>query len=546
MKIALAQINPTIGDYPGNTKKIMAAAEKAIDLSCDLVVFSELVISGYPPRDLLEKKDFVDANLNYLQKLIASIKGIGVICGFVDKNKGEGGKPLFNSAVLFEDGKMLHKVNKKLLPTYDVFDERRYFESGTECTSFPYKGCRLGLTICEDIWNDREFFIKPRYPTDPVERMVNEGANLIINVAASPFYVGKQGFKRDMFLNIVKKYEVPLVYVNQVGGNDSVLFDGLSLALDSGGTIKARARDFKEDIATFDTATQQGDIHPISGSDTESILKALIMGTRDYVRKCGFSKALVGLSGGIDSALTAYLAVQALGGDNVLLVFMPSQYTNKQNFEDTNTLATNLGAELVTVPIDAEFKTLLKDLSPLFKDVATEVTGQNLQARIRGTTLMAISNKLGHLLLATGNKSELAVGYCTLYGDMNGGLAVISDVPKTMVYEIARFINRENEVIPEQIIQKPPSAELKPDQRDQDDLPSYEILDAVLKAYIEDNKTAEEIIEAGFDPSIVRDIITRVDRNEYKRHQSPPGLKVTTKSFGYGRRYPIAQKYRSP
>jgi len=546
MKIALAQINPTIGDYPGNTEKIMAAAEKAIGLSCDLVVFSELVVSGYPPRDLLEKKDFVDANLNYLQKLIASVKGVGVICGFVDRNTAEGGNPLFNSAVLFEDGKILHKVSKRLLPTYDVFDERRYFEPGTECTSFPYKGCRLGLTICEDIWNDREFFMKPRYPVDPVERIVNEGANLIINVAASPFYVGKQGFKRDMFLNIVKRYEVPLVYVNQVGGNDSVLFDGLSLAFDSRGTITARARDFEEDIVTFDTETHQGDIHPISESDTESILNALIMGTRDYVRKCGFSKALVGLSGGIDSALTAYVAVQALGGDNVLLVFMPSQYTNKQNFEDTKTLAANLGAELVTVPIDAEFKTLLKDLSPLLRDVATEVTGQNLQARIRGTTLMAISNKLGHLLLSTGNKSELAVGYCTLYGDMNGGLAVISDVPKTMVYEIARFINRENEVIPERIIQKPPSAELKPDQRDQDDLPPYEILDAVLKAYIEDNKTAEEIIESGFDPSIVRDIITRVDRNEYKRHQSPPGLKVTTKSFGYGRRYPIAQKYRSP
>jgi NAD+ synthase (glutamine-hydrolysing) len=546
MKIALAQINPTIGDYPGNMEKIMAAAEKAIGLSCDLVVFSELVISGYPPRDLLEKKDFIDANLNHLQKLIASIKGVGVICGFVDKNAGEGGNPLFNSAVLFEDGKILHKVNKRLLPTYDVFDETRYFESGTECTSFPYKGCRLGLTVCEDIWNDREFFMKPRYPVDPVERMVNEGANLIINVAASPFYVSKQGFKRDMFLNIVKKYEVPLVYVNQVGGNDSVLFDGLSLAFDSGGTIKARARDFEEDIVTFDTETNQGDKHPISGSDTESILKALIMGTGDYVRKCGFSKALVGLSGGIDSALTAYVAVQALGGDNVLLVFMPSQYTNKQNFEDTKTLAANLGAELVTFPIEAEFDTLLKDLSPLLRDVATEVTGQNLQARIRGTTLMAISNKLGHLLLSTGNKSELAVGYCTLYGDMNGGLAVISDLPKTMVYEIARFINRENEVIPEQIIQKPPSAELKPDQRDQDDLPPYEILDAVLKAYIEDNKTAEDIIESGLDPLIVRDIITRVDRNEYKRHQSPPGLKVTTKSFGYGRRYPIAQKFRSP
>jgi len=339
---------------------------------------------------------------------------------------------------------------------------------------------------------------------------------------------------------------VPLVYVNQVGGNDSVLFDGISLAYNAKGEIVARARDFEEDMVFFDTTSQKGEVHPVSESDTESILNALVMGTRDYIRKCGFSRAVVGLSGGIDSALTAYIAVQALGGENVLLVFMPSQYTNKENFEDTKRLATNLGAELVTVPIDEEFETLLKDLSPLFKDVATEVTGQNLQARIRGTMLMAISNKLGHLLLSTGNKSELAVGYCTLYGDMNGGLAVLSDVPKTSVYRIARFINRDREVIPERIITKPPSAELKPDQLDQDDLPPYEVLDGILKAYIEENKAPDEIIEMGFEPSIVRNIIRRVDQNEYKRHQSPPGLKVTTKSFGYGRRYPIAQRYRYP
>ncbi len=546
MKIALAQLNPIIGDFAYNADKMRAAAERAKDLACDLVVFSELAISGYPPRDLLEKREFIEANLTYLQGLVKSIEGIGVICGYVDRNQTKVGNPLHNSAVLFDKGKILHKAHKRLLPTYDVFDETRYFEPGSECTPYPYKNHRIGLTVCEDIWNDREFFIKPRYPIDPVERMVSEGANLIINVAASPYYVGKREFKRDMFLNIVKKYEVPLVYVNQVGGNDSVLFDGISLAYNAKGEIVARARDFEEDMVVCDTASQKGEVHPISESDTESILNALVMGTRDYIRKCGFSRAVVGLSGGIDSALTAYVAVQALGGDNVLLVFMPSQYTNKENFEDTKMLAVNLGVELVTVPIDAEFETLIKDLSPLFKDVATEVTGQNIQARIRGTMLMAISNKLGHLLLSTGNKSELAVGYCTLYGDMNGGLAVISDVPKTFVYRIARFINSQREVIPERIIQKPPSAELKPDQRDQDDLPPYEILDGILKAYIEDNKTTEEIMEMGFDPSIVKDIIMRISRNEYKRHQSPPGLKVTTKSFGYGRRYPIAQRYRSP
>jgi NAD+ synthase (glutamine-hydrolysing) len=545
MKIALAQINPIVGDFTYNTEKIKAAAKRAKDRSCDLVIFSELAISGYPPRDLLEKRDFVESNLTYLQGLVKCIEGIGVICGYVDRNPRKAGNPLYNSAVLFEGGEILHTAHKRLLPTYDVFDETRYFEPGSECTPYPYKNHRIGLAVCEDIWNDREFFMKPRYPIDPVERMVNEGANLIINVAASPFYVGKRGFKRDMFLNIVKKYEVPLVYVNQVGGNDSVLFDGISLAYNAKGELIARARDFEEDMVLYDTTSQEGEVHPISESDTESILNALVMGTRDYIHKCRFSKAVVGLSGGIDSALTAYVAVQAIGGDNVLLVFMPSHYTNKENFEDTKTLATNLGAELVIVPIDAEFETLLKDLSHLLKDVATEVTGQNLQARIRGTMLMAISNKLGHLLLSTGNKSELAVGYCTLYGDMNGGLAVISDVPKTMVYRIARLINKDKEVISERIIQKPPSAELKPDQLDQDDLPPYETLDDILKAYIEDNKVPEEIIEMGFEPSIVMDIIRRVDQNEYKRHQSPPGLKVTTKSFGYGRRFPIAQRYRS-
>jgi NAD+ synthase (glutamine-hydrolysing) len=546
MKIALAQLNPIIGDFDYNTDKMRAAAEKAKGLGCDLVVFPELAISGYPPRDLLEKEEFIEANLTYLKRMVKSIRGIGVICGYVDRNRTKTGNPLHNSAVLFDKGEILHTAHKRLLPTYDIFDETRYFEPGSECTPYPYKNHQIGLAVCEDIWNDREFFMKQRYPIDPVERMVNEGADLIINVAASPFYVGKRDFKRDMFLNIVKKYKLPLVYVNQVGGNDSVLFDGISLAYNAKGELIARARDFEEDMVLCDTASQEGDVHPISQSDTESILSALVMGTRDYIRKCGFSKAVVGLSGGIDSALTAYVAVQALGEDNVLLVFMPSQYTNRENFEDTRILADNLGAELFIVPIEEEFGTFLKDLSPLFKDVATEVTGQNIQARIRGTMLMAISNKLGHLLLSTGNKSELAVGYCTLYGDMNGGLAVISDVPKSFVYRIARFINRDHEVIPERIIKKPPSAELKPDQRDQDDLPPYEILDDILKAYIEDNKAPDEIVAMGIEPSVVRDIIARVDLNEYKRHQSPPGLKVTTKSFGYGRRYPIAQRYRAP
>ena len=543
MKIALAQINPIIGDFTHNTGKIIAAAEKAIGLSCDLIVFSELIISGYPPRDLLEKKDFIDANLIHLQTLVKSIKGIGVICGVVSKNPNKKGNPLYNSAVLFDNGKILHQAHKRLLPAYDVFDERRYFEPGKECLPFLYKGCQIGLTICEDIWNDKDVFSRRLYLVDPVEKMVNEGVNLLINISASPFHVGKRKFKWDLFGSMAKKYKLPLLYSNQVGGNDSVLFDGISLAFDAQGKVAARARDFREDIIVFDTQTQKGDLHPVSETDTESILNGLIMGTRDYVRKCGFSRAVVGLSGGIDSALTAYIAVQALGKENVILIFMPSQYTLKENFEDTKNLAKNLDTKLFNVPIEGVFEKFLQGLSPLFKGVATEVTGQNIQARTRGTILMAISNKLGCLLLSTGNKSELAVGYCTLYGDMNGGLAVISDVPKTMVYRIARFINRDKEVIPERIIQKPPSAELKPDQLDQDDLPPYEILDDILKLYIEDNKTAKEIIEMGLEPSIVRDIISRVHQNEYKRHQSPPGLNVTTKSFGCGRRLPIAQRY---
>ncbi len=547
MKIALAQINPTIGDFQNNTEKMMGFVEKAKGLSCDLVVFSELVISGYPPRDLLERRDFVAGNLDYLHRLVESVTGIGVICGFVDENPDEGGNPLHNSAVLFENGRVLHQAHKRLLPDYDVFDERRYFEPGKQWSPFPYKGSMIGLTICEDIWNDSNFF--PRafsrrlYPVDPVAGMVEEGAEIIMNISASPFYAGKIELKRDMLANIAKKHGVPVLYVNQVGGNDSVLFDGASMAFDSSGEMATRARDFEEDMVLFDTASQQGDRHPVCETEPGSILKALAMGTRDYVHKCGFDRVIVGLSGGIDSALTACIGVQALGKENVMAVFMPSEYTSEINFEDTTLLARNLGIELAHVPISGIFEKFLRDLPPDFKDVATEVTGQNIQARIRGTLLMAFCNKLGALLLSTGNKSELAVGYCTLYGDMSGGLAVISDVPKAMVYELARLINRGEEIIPARILQKPPSAELKPDQVDQDDLPAYDLLDGISKAYIEENKGPDEIVATGFDPEVVEEIICRIDRTEYKRHQAPPGLKVTTKSFGYGRRYPIAQRY---
>ena len=546
MKIAIAQINPIIGDFRHNFDKIKQYADRAIERQCDLVVFSELVIPGYPPRDLLERRNFIDANLKCLDRLIAAIRGIGVICGFVDINTSGEGKPLFNAAIVFEDGKVIHKVYKRLLPTYDIFDERRYFETGGECLPFSYKGHKIGLTICEDAWNDEDIFQNRIYDQDPVAEHVQAGADLVINIAASPYYLGHDKFRKDMFAFMAKKYRIPMMFANQVGGNDSVIFDGSSSVFDKNGEMIAAASDFAEDFMVFDSKTLkicEPGSHSLSASDTESIFKALVLGTHNYVTKCGFSKAVIGLSGGIDSALTACIAVTALGHENVSVVFMPSQYTSKENFEDTQKLATNLGVVLTRIPIDSIFKVFLKLLSPAFKESEPDITEQNIQARIRGTILMALSNKHGALVLSTGNKSEIAVGYCTLYGDMTGGLAVISDVPKTMVYELARYINRKKEIIPVRIIAKAPSAELKPDQLDQDDLPPYDILDAILKGYIEEMKGIQELAEMGFDKRVIEEVVSRVDRNEYKRHQAAPGLKVTSKAFGYGRRYPLAQRY---
>ncbi len=546
MKIAIAQINPIIGDFKHNFDRIKHFADRAIALQCDLVVFSELVITGYPPRDLLERKDFVNANLDCLKSLISAIRGIGVICGFVDKNPAGEGNPLYNAAVLFEDGKIIHKVFKRLLPTYDIFDEQRYFEPGQESLPCSYKGQRIGLTICEDAWNDEDIFHRRIYAIDPVAQIVQAGADLVINISASPYYLGHDEFRQNMFAFMARKYQLPFLFANQVGGNDSILFDGSSSAFDKNGKVIARASDFAEDVVVFDSTTlhaNQNNIHKNSKSDMESVLKALVMGTHDYVSKCGFSKVVIGLSGGIDSALTACIAVMALGHENVSVVFMPSRYTSKENFEDTEKLAANLGVVLTQIPIESMFKEFLSFLSPAFKDSEPDITEQNIQARIRGIILMALSNKHGALVLSTGNKSELAVGYCTLYGDMTGGLAVISDIPKTMVYDLARFVNREKELIPSRIITKAPSAELKPDQLDQDDLPPYEILDAILKGYIEEIKGGDELVQMGFDKRVVEDVISRVDRNEYKRHQAAPGLKVTSKAFGYGRRYPLAQRY---
>ncbi len=543
MKVALAQTNPIIGDFEYNLNKIDSAINQAKERSCDLIVFSELMLPGYPPRDLLEKNRFIESNLICLDRLLASTTGIGVICGYVEKNLNPGGNPLYNSAALFENGRMLHVARKRLLPAYDIFDERRYFEPARDCSSIKYKGYRIGLTICEDVWNDKDVFQRQIYPIDPVDLMVKDGANLIINISASPFYVGKRDFRLKMLSRISQKYGVCLLYANQVGGNDSILFDGNSCAFNTKGELIAQARDFEEDLVVVDLEKKTGDVHEVSDSEMASLEKSLVIGTRDYVTKCGFSKAIIGLSGGIDSALTACIAVSALGAENVTTLFMPSEYTSQDNFEDTKCLADNLGVQFLNIPIHDIFMAFIKFISPEFNPREPGVTEQNLQARIRGTLLMAMSNRDGALLLSTGNKSELAMGYCTLYGDMNGGLAVISDVPKTMVYDLARFINTQKETIPLSIIEKPPSAELKPDQTDQDDLPPYELLDPVLKAYIEDFKGADDLVGMGFDPKLVGSIISRVDQNEYKRHQAPPGLKVTSKAFGYGRRYPLAQRY---
>lgn len=554
MKIAIAQINPVIGDFDYNHQKMIYYAEKAIERSCDLVVFTEMVLSGYPPRDLLEKKDFIDANQHYLNLLMDRIKGIGVVCGLVKPNPEQEGNPLFNTAVLFEDGKVIHECQKRLLPTYDIFDETRYFEPGQKTETFEYKGRVIGLTICEDVWNDKDFFKRRIYHSDPVPMLIQNGADLIINISASPYQLGKRNFRWSMLSSIARKYHVPLVYANQVGGNDSVLFDGLSVAFDKKGEMKVQAKDFEEDLVVFDLAWAEssqyypGFLRPISSTNIESLYRALTMGTRDYVRKCGFSKVVVGSSGGIDSALTTCIAVDALGKENVSNVFMPSRFTSPDNYSDTRQLADNLGVNYACVAIDDIFDTFLNNLSELLDHKKNEepgITEQNIQARIRGTILMAFSNKFGSLVLSTGNKSELAVGYCTLYGDMSGGLAVISDVPKTTVYELSEYVNRDREIIPDNILKKAPSAELKPNQTDQDDLPPYEILDPVLKAYIEQAKGVDDLVEMGFDRRIVEDVVQRVTRNEYKRYQAAPGLRVTSKAFGYGRRYPVAQGFRS-
>jgi NAD+ synthase (glutamine-hydrolysing) len=543
MKIALAQFNPTIGDFEGNSARILELAAEAKKGGAEIAVFSELCICGYPPQDLVERPSFAERNQQELVRLAKKIP-LPSLVGFVGDAMDNTGKPVANSAALIAKGKILFEQRKMLLPTYDVFDESRYFQPAHTQHVFPFHSEQLGITICEDSWNDKSFWPQQLYDRDPVSEIVKKGSSLLLNISSSPYVLDKRSLRHDMLQTIAREHRVPVVYVNQVGGNDSLIFDGSSVAFMPDGRIAARAKSFEEDLIFFDSVTGEGDIRPLIENELDAAFRALVLGTRDYVRKCGFKKVAVGLSGGVDSALVAAIAVAALGKENVLGAGMPGPYSSEGSLRDARQLAENLGIEFVVLPITDTFNCYRNTLAPAFAGRPEDKTEENIQARIRGNFLMALSNKLGSLVLSTGNKSEMAVGYSTLYGDMAGGLAVISDVPKTMVYALAEFINRDRELIPRETITKPPSAELRPNQRDQDTLPPYAILDRILRAYVEDLRSPEEIADH-FDLPIdlVRSVALLVDTNEYKRKQAPPGLKLTSKAFSVGRRFPLAQKF---
>ncbi len=544
MKIALAQINTTVGDFEGNVAKILEYAGMAVDRKADLVVFPEMAVCGYPPRDLVERPDFIERSEAELLRLSRLLPDIHALIGYVRASRVQTGKAVRNAAALVYRGKVLLDYVKILLPFYDVFDESRYFEPGNSVGIFDLQGVRIGITICEDIWNDKNFWRKRLYPRDPVEEITQAGAKALLNIASSPYSTEKLQLRHDMLRTIAVEHRIPVAYVNHVGGNDQLILDGSSLAFGAGGSLIARAKSFEEDLVVFDTAGTQADIHDAPSSEIDAVYGALLLGTRDYMRKCGFKEAIVGLSGGIDSSVVATLAADALGPENVHAIAMPGPYSSPGSVSDAEELAKRLGVDFRIIPISILYDGYLQTLESSFKGSVADVTEENIQARIRGNILMALSNKLGAMVLSTGNKSELAVGYCTLYGDMAGGLSVIADLPKTMVYTLARYLNRETERIPRSCIEKPPSAELKADQKDQDTLPPYETLDVILKSVIEERLCAKDIAaKYRIDLALVEDVMRRVTRAEYKRQQAAPALKVTAKAFGMGRRYPIAQKF---
>ena len=543
VKIALGQINPTVGDFSGNAAKIIDFSHRAQAAGAGLVVFPELSVCGYPPRDLVEQPSFVVRNRETVERIAAETRGIAVICGLVAPAHSDTGKSVMNSAAWLMDGKVAFTQSKMLLPTYDVFDEMRNFTPAKSQELFSFCGKRMALTICEDAWNDKQFWSKRLYAADPVAALVQAGGNFVLNISGSPFWIGKREFRREMLASIARQYKVPVVLVNQAGGDDSLVFDGSSFVLNQEGKVIAQARSFEEDLVYFDSDNLTGDLHEQIAGDDASAYAALVLGTRDYMHKCGFQKAIVGLSGGIDSALTAVIAADAVGPENVIGVGMPGPYSSPGSIADARTLAQNLGIHFELLSINPAYEAYRQTLQAVFAGRKEDVTEENIQSRARGTLLMALSNKLGAIVLSTGNKSELGVGYCTLYGDMVGGLAVISDVPKTLVYRLARYVNSHRAVIPQTTIDKPPSAELRPDQKDSDSLPPYEILDAVLEDYVEDSHSAERIAaDRGFDIETVRRVIRMVERAEYKRQQAAPGLKISPKAFGYGRRIPVAAK----
>ena len=548
MSIALVQINPVVGDFVGNCDKIVRWSESAQARGCRLVVFPEMAVVGYPPQDLLERSDFLDSHDRAVSELLQRLPvGIEVMFGCLERRRDGRGRPLYNVALVAAGGVIVHRARKRLLPSYDVFDETRYFQPGEESTIYRCGSLNLGITVCEDVWSEEV----RRYQVDPVAELValarqhHTPLDAIVNISASPFQRGKEDLRKAIFTKICRTHQVPFLYCNQVGAQDSLLFDGRSLVINGEGEVVAQALGFAEDMIVVDPGSWRGDMHEKIGlGEEEAVYRGLVMGVRDYAGKCGFSSAILGLSGGIDSALTAAIAVEALGPDKVLGVALPSPNNAPESLADARRLAENLNCRFSVIPIGDLMVGFQGALAESFAGRDEDLTEQNLQARIRGNLLMALSNKFGGLLLTTGNKSEMAVGYCTLYGDMCGGLAVIADVPKVLVYRLSAYVNRERQIIPQTIIDKAPSAELKPGQKDQDDLPPYEVLDRVLELYLEEGRSLAGIVAEGFAENVVRDILRRIRRNEYKRKQAPLGLKVTSKAFGYGRRYPNVQNFR--
>ncbi|MGF1481539.1 MAG: NAD+ synthase [Cyanophyceae cyanobacterium] len=555
MKIAIAQLNPTIGDLPGNAQQILEAAQQAAAQDARLMLTPELSLCGYPPRDLLLNPGFVQSVARYLQHLAHQLpQQLAVLVGTVTENPhaGDAGqKPLYNSIALLEGGEVKQLFHKRLLPTYDVFDEDRYFESGYQSNVFSLNSLKIGVTICEDVWNEKEFWGKRNYEDNPTEELAKSAVQLIVNLSASPYSVGKQQLREAMLRDISSRYQQPIIYVNQVGANDDLIFDGCSVAVDRGGEVVCRAEAYRSDLAIleYDEATNDllsASIVPLPETADEEIWLALVLGVRDYARKCGFSKIVLGLSGGIDSSLVAAITAEAVGPENVLGVLMPSPYSSDHSLKDAQDLVHNLGINSEKLPIGDVMKAYDDALAPLFAGTEFGVAEENIQSRIRGNLLMAIANKFGYLLVSTGNKSEMAVGYCTLYGDMSGGLAAIADVPKTRVFSLCRWLNRHQEVIPDNVIGKPPSAELKPGQIDQDSLPSYDILDGILERMVQQHQSAAQITAAGYDAEVVEKVMKLVARAEFKRRQAPPGLKITDRAFGTGWRMPIASRWSVP